>query len=50
MSKGFYDYCGFVFADNGYVGIDIDIGYDQDGFPPLACNIMLVVHGEVEKR
>ena len=41
VSKGFYDYCGFVFADNGYVGIDIDIGYDQDGFPsPLACNII----------
>lgn len=29
---GLYDYCGFVFADNGYVGIDIDDGYDEDGF------------------
>lgn len=28
----FYDNVGFVFADNGYVGIDIDIGYDEDGF------------------
>lgn len=28
----FYDYCGFVFAGNGYVGIDIDDGYDEDGF------------------
>lgn len=27
-----YDWCGFVFADNGYVGIDIDTGYDEDGF------------------
>lgn len=27
-----YDYCGFVFADNGYVGIDIDCGYDDEGF------------------
>ena len=27
-----YDYCGFVFADNGYVGIDIDAGFDEDGF------------------
>lgn len=27
-----YDWCGFVFADNGYVGIDIDCGYDEDGF------------------
>ena len=26
-----YDYCGFVFADNGYVGIDIDEGFDEDG-------------------
>lgn len=41
VSRGFYDYCGFVFADNGIVGIDIDVGYDQDGFiSPLACNII----------
>ena len=26
-----YQYCGFVFADNGYVGIDIDCGFDKDG-------------------
>ena len=32
VSRGFYDYCGFVFADNGYVGIDIDTGYNEDGF------------------
>lgn len=32
VSKGHYDYCGFVFADNGYVGIDIDTGHDEDGF------------------
>lgn len=30
--KGYYDYLGFVFADNGFVGIDIDCGYDEDGF------------------
>ena len=41
VSRGFYDYCGFVFADNGIVGIDIDEGWDEDGFPsPLACNII----------
>lgn len=28
---GEYDYCGFVFADNGYVGIDIDDGFDGFG-------------------
>lgn len=41
VSKGFYDYCGFVFNDNGYVGIDIDTGYDEDGFmTPLAADII----------
>lgn len=41
VSKGFYDYCGFVFADNGYVGIDIDTGYDEDGFiSPVAATII----------
>lgn len=29
VNNGYYDYCGFVFADNGYVGIDIDNGYDD---------------------
>lgn len=32
LSLGLYDYCGFVFAGDGYVGIDIDCGYDEDGF------------------
>lgn len=41
VSLGFYDYCGFVFADNGYVGIDIDAGYDEDGLiSPLAADII----------
>ena len=31
VKDGYYDYCGFVFADNGFVGIDIDCGYDDDG-------------------
>ncbi len=36
-----YDYCGFVFADNGLVGIDIDCGFDEDGFlSPLAADII----------
>lgn len=29
--NGDYDFCGFVFSNNEYVGIDIDIGYDSDG-------------------
>ena len=41
VSKGFYDYLGFVFADNGYVGIDIDDAYDEDGLiSPLAAEII----------
>lgn len=37
----YYDYCGFVFADNGLVGIDIDCGFDEDGFvSPLAADII----------
>ena len=40
-NKGFYDYCGFVFAGDGYVGIDIDAGVDEDGFmTPLAADIV----------
>lgn len=31
VQKGIYDHIGFVFADNGYVGIDIDKGF-EDGF------------------
>lgn len=32
VADGKYDYLGFVFNDNGIVGIDIDDGYDKDGF------------------
>ena len=31
VENGVYDHIGFVFADNGIVGIDIDTGYDEDG-------------------
>lgn len=35
-----YDYAGFVFADNGLVGIDIDCGW-EDGLPsPTAVDII----------
>lgn len=42
VGKGFYDYCGFVFADNGLVGIDIDCGYDEEYglISPLAADII----------
>lgn len=39
--NGYHDYVGFVFNDNGIVGIDIDDGYDEDGFiSPLAADII----------
>ena len=50
VSEGFYDYCGFVFADNGLVGIDIDSGYGEDGFlSVLAADIIGKCHSYTEK-
>lgn len=41
VERGLYDYLGFVFNDNGIVGIDIDLGFDEDGFlSPLSIDIM----------
>jgi hypothetical protein len=41
VSDGHYDYCGFVFADNGVIGIDVDDGYDEDGLlSPIASDIL----------
>lgn len=31
ISEQIYNYLGFVFDDNGIVGIDIDIGFDEEG-------------------
>ena len=31
VERGWYDYVGFVFNDNGIVGIDIDEGFDERG-------------------
>ena len=35
-----YDYCGFVFADNGFVGIDIDNGFDDGLINSLGADII----------
>ena len=41
VERGFNDYVGFVFNNNGIVGIDIDDGYDEDGLmSPLAADII----------
>ena len=50
VNDGYYDYCGFVFADNGYVGIDIDCGYDDDGLISfLGADIIGKCHSYTEK-
>lgn len=50
VEVGHYDYCGFVFNDNGIVGIDIDRGYDEDGFiTPLAASIIKRCESYTEK-
>lgn len=50
VNQHWYDYCGFVFADNGYVGIDIDNGYGEDGIlSPLACDIIRACGSYTEK-
>lgn len=41
VADGKYDYVGFVFNDNGIVGVDIDDGYDTEGFlSPLTADII----------
>ena len=41
IELGEISYPGFVFNDNGIVGIDIDSGYDEEGFiSPLAADII----------
>lgn len=41
VKQGHYDNVGFVFADNGIVGIDIDCGWTEDGLlSPLAFDIL----------
>lgn len=41
VEKKVFDYVGFVFNDNGIIGIDIDDGYDGEGFlSPLAADII----------
>ena len=50
VSDGHYDYCGFVFNDNGFVGVDIDTGYDEDGLlSPLAADIIGKCRSYTEK-
>lgn len=50
VENGYNEYVGFVFNDNGIVGIDIDDGYDEDGFlSPLATDIISRCKSYTEK-
>lgn len=48
VESGRYDYVGFVFADNGIVGIDIDVGFDDRLLSPLAVDIISVCRSYTE--
>ena len=50
VNEGHYDYLGFVFNNNGIVGIDIDIGFDDFGLMTDVCaDIMEQCHSYTEK-
>lgn len=50
VQQGHYDYVGFVFNENGIVGIDIDAGFDEDGLiTPLAADIISACNSYTEK-
>ena len=50
VEQGEYDGIGYVFCDDGIVGIDIDDGYDEDGLlNPLAADIIGRCHSYTEK-
>ena len=45
VEDGNYDHIGFVFADNGIVGIDIDAGFEDNGLLS-ALSVDLIRHCE----
>lgn len=51
VEYGAADYLGFVFADNGIVGIDLDKGFEDNGIMPTAetLDILSHVHSYTEK-
>jgi hypothetical protein len=50
VESGFYDYIGFVFNDNGIVGIDIDDGYNVGGdLTTIAYDIVSMCNGYTER-
>lgn len=50
VERGIAGNIGFVFADNGVVGVDIDVGYDDDGLMSvLGADIVGKCHSYTEK-
>ena len=49
VESGTYNHVGFVFADTGLVGIDIDIGFEDGLMTPLCADIMKACHSYTEK-
>ncbi len=50
VEDGTYDHIGFVFNDNGIVGIDIDAGFDSTGFlSDISIDIMRACKSFTEK-
>lgn len=49
VENGYYDHIGFVFSDNGIVGIDIDAGFEDGLITPLCADIMNACHSYTEK-
>lgn len=50
VEQGYTDNIGFVFNDNNIVGVDIDVGYDEDGLMSvLGADIVGKCHSYTEK-
>ena len=50
VENGAYDHIGFVFNNNGIIGIDIDAGFDKDGFlSKLSADVMSRCRSYTEK-
>lgn len=49
VQEGHYDQIGFVFNDNGIVGIDIDTGFEDGLMTPLCADIMSKCESYTEK-
>lgn len=50
VDAGVYDGLGFVFNNNGIIGIDIDAGFDEDGFlSALSIDVMSKCQSYTEK-